>query len=196
MSTVLFVPGPALIYVGTGAAKAFQFLGWMTSGVRLTLQAEFEDVMADFGGTRIPVDSTFQGEQGYVAGDLSKYNEGIMSILSARTASAASITGGALAGLMPAAGTGAGIGTLMVSEGAAIPLCIVAPNQAAKTFFSAMLPCFTFSQAWLDSSYDQTWNATVKNPRVSFRCLPSWNGAGTTATLYTNILPGSLPTPA
>jgi hypothetical protein len=188
----LYVPGPAQIFVGTGASGAYVFLGFSESDVRISLSAEFEDVNADYGG-RVAVDSQYMGEQAFASFDIIRYSEAVYNALAARTASAGSITAGMAPGSIAAGSvTGAGIGTLMLAEGAAVPICIKSP-YVVKSAFSGMNAGYTFGAAWLDGSVDHSLSARVKKPRMSMRCLPIWNVTAGTAILYTNTIPGSLP---
>lgn len=184
------VSGPTAWYVGTGSAGALQFLGYCEGEANIALEGEFEDVFADFGGGRVPIDSTYQGEQAYISGTFSYYDEAVMELLLKRTAHVAHTNS---PGTVPH-GT---IGTLMISEGAAVQLVITSP-YASKTVMTSqgLVPGYNFSAAWIPSSVSVGLSTSVKKPRVSFRAIPRWTTSGSPlvygGVLYTHTIP-SLP---
>lgn len=185
MASQFYVPGPAQVYTGTGASAAWQFLGWTIQGVEGRLMASFEDVRADYGGTMVPVDSQFMGEQAFVPMVLSQYVESVLSTVLKRR-----VGSGVTAGAIEAGG----IGSLMIGQGYYFPLLIIAPYNSLSPF-NTMVPCWWFKAAWLNDETTQPTSVRVKNPQLIFRCLPLWNAPAGTAQLYVNTLPSPTPTP-
>lgn len=187
-----FVAGPAPVYVGTGAGYSFEFLGISRNGVRLNFRANFGRVECDIVGPDLFADAQYLGEEATVELELSRTNSTVLAKLEARTSSASSITAGAIPGSVPAPAQGVGIGTFMVLEGAAVPLCIVNPYAVAKSGESTQHACYVFGAAWL-SDYSREHSTVVTYPRTTFQCINVPNYITGSLSLYSNTLPGSLP---
>jgi hypothetical protein len=185
MSTQGYVPGPCQIFVGTGGAGAYQFLGWSERGVRVTLSAAYEDIVSDFGGPRVPVDSQFMGEQATSNFVLNRYDETVLqTILKRRVGSG--VTAGAI--------EANGLGSLMVAQGYAYKVFLYSPYYV-ESFYSTMVPCYVFSGSWVDDDAMIPLSVQLKRPEIRFRHIPVWNAIAASATLYTNVVPSPLPTP-
>ena len=181
-----YVPGPLRIFVGTGTSAAYEFLGYTQDGVQLQLLAAYEDIMSDFGGPAIPVDSQFMGEHGYISATLNKYNESVLQKLAARRQG---VGGSVVAGRIESNG----LGSLMVAEAYAVKILLLCP-YAAKTFqSSSIVPCYEFSAGWLHDDFTVPLSVRLKAPRIILRVVPVWNAATLSATLYTNVLPDPVP---
>jgi len=115
-------------------------LGYSQDGVQLQLIAAFEDIISDFGGPAVPVDSQFMGEQGYVSMTLNKYDESVLQKCAGRRLGAS---------VVPGAIEANGIGSLMIAEAYAYRLLLMFP-YSTKSFQSGnMVPCYLFGAAWL-----------------------------------------------
>jgi hypothetical protein len=183
-----YTPGPSRLFCGTGTSAAYEYLGLSRAEVRVDLTATFSDVEADFAGSEA-ADSQLMAEAGYVSFDLSYYREDILLKLMKRA-----VASGNTAGAMSApSANGQGIGTLMQSEGVAVPFCVQCPNVAKAAYSATMIPCFTFGVCWLDGTLSTPLGTKVKYPRVVIRAMRAWNPLVGSGVLYTNTIPGSLP---
>ena len=78
---IIQVSGPAFIYVSrtvpasTPSAASILFLGTCEQPPTLQLNPQWEPVMNDQGGSLLPIDYTYQGEDGLISGTLNKWNE-------------------------------------------------------------------------------------------------------------------------
>lgn len=179
-----YVPGPCQIFAGVGNAGAYVFVGYSEDGVKIRLNASYEDIVSDFGGPVKPVDAQFMGEDGYFMMTLNKYNEAVLqTILKRRVGSG--VTAGAI--------EANGLGSLMVAQGYYFPCCLVAPYSVQSFQSATMVPGYTFSVCWLHDDFEVDISVRLKRPRLIFRAIPLWNSTALTATLYTNTIPGSLP---
>lgn len=183
MASQLFTPGPQFIFTGTGSAGAYEFLGYTESEVMLSLSGAYEDVFADYGGPRVPVDAQYMNEQASVSMTLLRYDEAVYNHCAAR------IVGGTAG----TAGTNS-IGSLMGAQSLAYKLFVYAP-YSTETFFSTMNKGYVFGFAWLTDNIDIPLGVRVKRPRLTFRCLPNWTVSTLSSVTYSNVLPSPLPTP-
>lgn len=171
--------GPAELYVGTGSGGALEFLGWSEAGMRFNFDAEFEDVMSDISGTRIPFDVQFMGIQAFMSGDLTVYNEPIFNKLLVR------VPGGSVGTI------GAGhIGHLLNLEGGGVRTLINAPYAAKAAFTATMQKAWNFPRAHLISPTEIDVGTRVKKIRFIFRAIPTWNQLTGEATLYDDSIVG------
>lgn len=175
-----YVPGPAQVFVGTGASAAYEWLGYSQDGVDVQLIASYRDVFSDFGGPDVPVDSQFMGESGFISMTLNKYNETVLQELAGRRVGT---------GITPGQIEAQGLGSLMIAEGYAYPICIKCPYNTKSFQTGLIVPGYAFSAGWLHDNFEVRLSVIMKAPRLIFRVLPVWNGVNLTASLYTNTLP-------
>lgn len=175
-----YVPGPTNIQVGTGTSGALEFLGFTEDNVRVSPNARFEEVRADYAGTQLPADLSFQGFEAYITADLSSYNEGILAKVMARL-------NGLTEGLIAANQ----IGTLVFQEGFAFRLLLKC-MYSAKAGYETMRPAYNFLTAVPFDSFDVSLNTRTKRPRVVFRALAVINKTNLTGTLYNSDVTGAV----
>lgn len=188
MASQLYVSGPVQISVGTGASFAYEFLGWTEGDLVVSLGSDWEDVIADYGGPRLPVDVQYFGEQAFIPFTLVRFQFLVLNKLTARLADA---TAGGTPGTMA---TGE-LGSLMLAEGHAVPLLLYSP-YVLKSAFSATMPGgYLFGAAWLVDNFDHPMSSRVTRPRCVMRAIEVWNPVANTAVLYSRTLPSPLPTP-
>ena len=183
-TSIIHVNGPCQIFVGVGESQALTWLGYTEDAVQLTLASSFEDVHADFGGPRVPVDVQWMGEQAFISMTLIKYHETVLQQCVAR-----------LPAGTPGAAASNTVGSLMQTEGIAYPIFIYS-TYSTKTVYTApaMVPCYLFGAGWLHDNFDVPLGVTTKKPRCIFRAIPVWNTSTLSNVLYTNTLPSPLPT--
>ncbi len=124
----LWCTGPAYLYAGVGAAYAPVFVGTSDTPPGFDLVRGFEPVFTDVGGTRLPTDYLYQGQEAYIDLVLTKYVESAYQAMASVPQKVAGAGGINVDG---------DIGTLMVTEGGAFPVWVVFP-YANKQVFSAL----------------------------------------------------------
>jgi hypothetical protein len=176
----IYVPGPCELHVGTGSSGSLQFLGWSESGVRASINREWDDVPADIAGTRMPADVQFMGEQAYISCDLKVFNNPIFN----KIASAQNPFSGTR-GNMPYGS----LGKLMVTEGAAYRLLVYSPYAVLKPAMSAWSQ-LNFFTAWLAGPDDIPNSTKATKIRALFRAIASYNSSTGEWDLYDQDISG------
>lgn len=180
MATAFRVTGPTQIFVATGASNALQFLGWSESGVEIELNGEFEDVICDIGGPRLPTDVQWMGIDAHITADIVKYDEAVLTALLAR--SYLNTSTGSLGQY--------DMGTLMVSQAATQRLLLNCPYS---TKFSDMVAAYNFVATYLEGATRISTGTKVKKARCVWRAIPSFAQTGGTATLWNASTTGLVP---
>ncbi len=121
----IYSTGPVLIYTNVSGTAAFFGTGQQAPDIQI--KAEFEPVMNDLGGTRVPFDRLYESEEGVTSVVVNRYNEGLLEAMMARPRPAVSVAG------VNASGE---IGSLMGAEGLAYTIWLVFP-YASKAFQAA-----------------------------------------------------------
>jgi hypothetical protein len=171
MAISLYVPGPTEISVALGPANSLQFLGFTRDGVQVTHQAEFEDVMCDVSGPRIPFDNVYLGEQIFVQGVLQVYNEPLFEAVARRVQTGKNTTTEHPLGTI----YGNTIGTLMKTEGAFCRLLLRSMYASKAVYRTAgMRPAYYVPFCWLEGAYDVGLGPVPKAIRFVFRGVPNW----------------------
>jgi hypothetical protein len=130
------VSGPAYLYIsrlalsaiGTPATTAqLYFLGTCETPPTLQLNPQWEPVMNDIGGSMLPIDYSYQGEDAVLSGTLNKWNETVYLNLASH----------ALAQTVAARGSEkwSDIGSLAQVESLIFQLYVHFPYSAAKTVY-------------------------------------------------------------
>ena len=158
----VYVNGPSHLFVGTGSSHAPVYLGTSAQGVSIEFRDQFEGVPNDLGG-KVEFDATFAGEDAMVSADMTRYNESVYAVISAR----------------PSLGTRGvsvpgDIGTLMVQEGVAYPLWILGP-YAIKPSFVAMPLAYHFLAAFLLPDSLPNLGTTAKKVHLQWHCLRTFD---------------------
>lgn len=175
----LYVTGPCDIYVGTTAGTAL-FLGHAERTPNAQIRPMFSPVFCDLYGQRIQADAIYDGEEGMISADLTRFNESLYALIAARPNSTG--TGAARGTNLPG-----DIGTLMVAEGFAYPLFLRFP-YASKAAFStgsggAMPAGYRFAACYLEGPDDLGPMATT-NRRIRL----NWHAVRTPFTVAGNPL--------
>ena len=137
-----YVTGPGLIYVAFGAGSTFTnpsqpyFLGTCERTPEIDLNPEWEVVMNSVGGTRIPIDDTYQGEWAIISTLFTRWNEPTYARLAnyIATSSGTGQTRG-----RTNANTG-DLGTLLMTQARAIQLWVKFPYANLEPFASNGMP--------------------------------------------------------
>lgn len=157
-----FVTGPAFIYVtkcnfgtggggsgatidtapssaanvapgGTPAKTDIFYLGTCEVAPKIRISPQWEKVMNDIGGAILPIDYTYQGEDGEIAGTLTMWNEDVYYNIQSKPAEVRGVN---------SAGE---IGTMWQLEGACRHLWIHFPYATKTAYSAAAMPtCYHF----------------------------------------------------
>ncbi len=179
-----YVPGPCQVFAGVGSAGALTFVGYSEFGVDVRMVAAYRDVISDFGGPEVPVDSQFMGEHAYIRMTLNKYNEAVLQKIAARRFGT-SVTAGAI--------EANGLGSLMIAEAYAYQLLLYCPYNTKSFQSGTIVPGYLFSSCWLVDEFTVPLSVVLKAPQLVFHAVPLWNAVALTATLYSNTMPGTIP---
>jgi hypothetical protein len=180
-----YVTGPAHLYAGVGAGGAPFFIGHAMRTPRITIRPHFSPVWCDLTGQTVPYDWIFDGEEGFVTYDVSRWNEAGYAALAARPRAT-----GARGITLPG-----DIGSLMITELFAYQLWVVFP-YAAKPAYASMPPGYHFLNAWLEGPDElDDLGTTARRNRLVFHCGRSGvittsptGGQGLTLTLYDTLV--------
>jgi hypothetical protein len=115
---------PALDTPGIGPIF---FLGWGQRGPRISVRRGWEPLWCDLTGTQIPLDLLYEGQEGNITIELSKYSETTLELLQAMP------LGVGRSGT-PYADFGWSRGTIMITEGVNPILWLRFPFSAAGAF--------------------------------------------------------------
>lgn len=157
----VYVTGPVGIFVsGSGGAGGPQQLGVCENGIQISVTPEYDGVMSDIAGTRIPLDLIFMGVQGSVGGTLTVFSWTLFEMLAK-----VPFTGTSSAGLTQFGE----IGTLMTIENAAPQIWVKFP-YSQKGVFGDMVPGYHFYAALLNNNQIMANSGATKIP-IAFRCI-------------------------
>jgi len=147
----LYVTGPAHLFVGPtiysqgqlGLTGPLQYLGTAEYAPNIQIRAGYLPVHNDLGGSVVPFDSSFQGEEGFTFVDINRYNEIVLARIQARPRNH-------FANQQPPRGLNypGDIGSLMIQEGLAYSVVVVFP-YAAKPAMAGMPFGYRFPFSWL-----------------------------------------------
>lgn len=122
--------GPAYLFCQP-PAQSVQFLGNTERTPKMRVVREFEPVMNDMAGTKVPYDRLFQGKHIFISGLLTRFNWSVYLAL----AQLPNVTGDGLD--IPG-----DVGTLMMTEGKAVPFWVEFPyavgGRAGKAAMAGM----------------------------------------------------------
>ncbi len=133
----LYTTGPAYLYIASVAGQNAQFLGTAEYAPRIEIRPGWEPVFNDLGGSKVPFDMSYQGEEGFTFAEINRYNEVVLARLQARPQ-----TANYLGVATPPRGLNypVDIGTLMLTEGLTVTLYVVFPFAGKAAFRSHQMP--------------------------------------------------------
>jgi len=186
--SVIYVNGPAGVFAGVGNANAAVFFGWTDDRVRITIDDGFNDVFTDLGGDKIPVDKQWMANQAFVRGDFIQYNQLVYRQMLNRI----SKTGIGEGVVAPG-----DIGSLMLQEGYAYPLWIVASYAGKPVFIAAGMDAgYRFYNSFLLGPEDEERSSKPLKISLVWNCLRAISTAGALAgggTLFDHNVTGLPP---
>lgn len=118
MASQPWCTGPAHLFVGVGASNAPLYLGTAERTVHYELRHEYEPIMNDIGGIKIPIDVSDQGVHGFVSADMTRFD---MTVYNKLAATPRPLVG------TPGIYAGGDLGTQLITEGVAYPLWVQFP---------------------------------------------------------------------
>lgn len=162
-----FVAGPCHIYLGVGVGYAPLYLGTAERSPRILIRPHFADVFNDIMGQMIPYDKVFQGEDGFVLADLTRWNEAVFNAYQARPRL------GQRGTLQPG-----DLGSLMKTEGLAYPVWLQFP-YATKPAYATQPYGYHFYAA-IGEGPDELDNlgTVARRNRINLYCGPVINQIG------------------
>jgi len=158
-----YVTGPCSLWAGVGSGGSPVFLGHAERSPSIQVRPSFSPVFNDIAGQRVPMDYIYDGEEGMVSVDLTRYNEVVYAALAARPN-----PGGSRGVNVPG-----DIGTLVGIEGMAFQLWLNFPYAAkAAMAFGAMPAGYHFYAAFLEGPDGlDGLGTTNRRLRLNFHCI-------------------------
>jgi hypothetical protein len=177
-----YVTGPCALWVGVGAGRAPVFLGHSEVGFTIEERPEWEPVICDLAGTKIPFDIQDMGEDAVVHGTLTRWNEPVFNKLLAHPRS----------GGTPGRNISGDRGFLMQQEGGAVPIWLVFPYVAKPAMAAGgMPPGRRYPFAVVQQKSMAPCGSKALKRLVVFHCLPAFNVATGSFTLYDTNMTGT-----
>lgn len=181
-----YVPGPARIFAGVGAAGALEFLGFSMDGAMIAIQPRFDDVFSDLGGPAVPEDVQFLGHDARITFQLSRFNAGTFHKVRQFLPGMA----GAVDGGMP----NYSIGSLLKAEGLAMRLLVRATygptSPGAKAAYATQRGVYNFPLAYPAEVIETPVSVRTQLPRMTFRAFPDFISDQGGYTLYNDSAAG------
>lgn len=173
-----YVTGPCSIFVGVGAGGSPVFLGHAERSPSIQIRPSFSPVFNDIAGQRVPYDYIYDGEEGMVSADVTRWNESVYTTIASRPLHSG-------ADGLNAPGE---IGSLMGLEGLAYPLWLLFPYASKPAMVAGGMPAgYRFAKAFLEGPDGlDGLGTTNRRLRLNFKCMRDFQGEG--AALF----PGTL----
>jgi hypothetical protein len=145
-----FSTGPVDLWVGIGSEHAPVFLGHSENGYEIKGRPQYENVMNDVAGMKIPYDRGWQGADYVIepGGSLTRWNEPVYAALQQYVDPRTAFGGGT-----PRGSEGAfGRGRLMLTEGLAFGVWLRYPYSALPAYGGPGMPAgYHFFKAVVDA---------------------------------------------
>lgn len=190
----LYVTGPAHFYVGSvspsGGVLSALYLGTCEREPEpCEIAPEWEPEWNAIGGSKIPFDVSYQGEQAFIGADLNRFNEGVYLALAARPGT----------GSPPGTNAPGDRGTLLLTEGLAVAVWMVFPFGGGLPGFAGkpvqigggLFGGYRFPACYVKGP-DKLGRLSTRSRKtfVLFHALSTWNPATMTFTCYDFNLAG------
>lgn len=160
----LYTTGPVHIFVGCGGsvnAKQVLYLGTGQEAPDIEIQREFEPVKNDIGGTMLPMDRVYEGQEAMISVALNRIKLTTLHAMQSIR----------LGGLTPGIETVDTIGTAICQEGWTYPTFLVFPYQAAKASMADLPAGYRFWSTFLQGPDRIKPGTRVKQVHVLIRCM-------------------------
>lgn len=184
-SASCFVSGPVQWYVNTGENKSWQYLGMCENDVSVDLSSEWDDVMLDGGGFRLPFEKQFFGMSASVSGDLVRYDNTVLANLK-NWLNQPEATQGQL--------PNGSIGALVRTEGLDFGLILTSMYATKDAYREAGAEPLLYFPWVTPVAMRKSLSTRATRERVAFDCNLLMNGLGG-GVLYYTAFNGTLPPP-
>lgn len=171
-----YVAGPTPLFVSQSGQSTPLLLGTCMGGVQLRANPAYDPVMNDIGGSILPVDETYQGEEWSVSGLLTVGDWAVLEMLAARPSTSST----------PGTTQFGELGTLMVAENKWPQLWVQFP-YATKAYQSSSIVAgyHFFAAKFLGPEINvSTKNSTIP---VGFECKRKIQAGGIFKTYDHNM---------
>jgi len=186
-----FVHGPVHVFAALGPSSSATYLGTGERAPRVSIRREWEPLFNDIGGTRIPFDYAFQGEEAFVTIQLTRWNQSTLTALK-------DVIGNAQGRIVPGTTADGDIGSLMATENLGRTLWVQyaygAGQLAPHAAMSDMVPGYRFPCAFLQGPDDSEGGTDPAKELVTFHAIRQYNPSTRKFTLFDYVLTG-LPLP-
>lgn len=180
-----YVTGPAHIFCGLQTGGALLYLGTAERWPQVTIRPHYAPLFNDIGGG-VPVDMCYDGEEAFTIADISRWNEPVYALLSARPRPSSGL-------LTPRGADIAGdVGTLMVTEGHAYPVVVQFPYAAKPAYAAAGMPAgYRFPTSYLAGPDTlEPLGTTPSKRRLIWHHLRQYSAVAQAFVLYNHDLSG------
>lgn len=176
------VNGPAHIYYAPFETNDWAYFGTSESGVKLVNQKQYDPVMNDIAGPKVPMDETFASKISYIIAIMTRWDENVYQIMSNAPAGNP---------LIPSIAPGE-IGALMFGQGGAFRLAIAAPYGG--TFNDPL--SYVYYGVRLHQDEQEPLGTRHKKLPLIWEAKPVYVIASQSFKIYDTVNPGlTLPTP-
>lgn len=177
--------GGAIITPATTVAKAdIRYLGTCEQAPRIRLNPQYEGVVNEKAGIKLPIDYSYQGEDGEVAGTLTEWNELVYERIQNKPAQSGTLGKNVVGD----------IGSLLQLEGYTFHTWIHFPYVTKVYGTTLSMPaCYHFPAC--RAIGEELSLGTVANKRLfAIAADRYYNAADCSITVYDNVLNASIPT--
>lgn len=161
----LYSSGPVHIFCGI-VGSGVQYLGTGERAPKIRLNPEWDAVMNDLSGTKLPMDYIFEGEEAFVGVTLTRWNQPVLDILRTRTNRAAP----------PGFTLPTDLGSLMVTEGLTVSLYLYFTFATKLAMVAAGMPAgYRFTSAFLMGPDDLERGTGPNKDQTMFHCVRAFD---------------------
>lgn len=164
-----YVTGPIPIFVAfrvNGQLGAPELLGTGETATEPDIRAQWDGVMNDITGTKLPYDVAYEGEEAFFSVQLTRWDDLVRKKLAARPFRQGSVAGVNAVRQAGPGNTYGDRGSLMITEGLAVA-CWLPFLYAKKPVYSAanLIRGYRFPYCWTEGP--ETWRGGTRAARVA-----------------------------
>lgn len=171
-----YVTGPVHVWVGVSGATPIDpqtatsslraYLGTCESAPQIVWNSQFEPVMNDRGGSRLPYDMLYQGKDALIIGDLTVWNWVIWERIRSRPDF----------NEVPDINDAFDLGSLMLTEGKCYPVWLQYPYAAKAAMAGGLMPPGRhFFACFLLGPDQENPGTKVNKVHFQFQAMRAWN---------------------
>jgi hypothetical protein len=170
-----FVSGPVHMFALIPGQSGMLYIGTGERAPKIRLLPEWDAVMNDLGGTKLPFDYLYEGEEALVGVTLTRWNQPVLDILRTRTNRAAP----------PGFTLPTDLGALMVAEGLTFNLYLFFPFATKAAMAAGGMPAgYHFHYAFLQGPDDLERGTGPNKDQTMFHCVRGFDITTGRMTLY------------